>query len=575
MNPPPLLRIGAFPSGTQHWRVDWFGDLSYPARAIRGNQPSVTVWLSRVVDDRWTTNEGALLSTGFTAYRQRISRKVALGTLVILRIGDLWRNQQLVARPVYETEQFQDILVTSGHVSIIKAGSSLADGSFVLPAHEHPWHMAATHSYCVQIGLPDGRFLVVPALELARFYFGSSSPLLTRLFDPGFNKEALCVSEKYLDHDGGFAEITLAPGIPRASAHDVARLVFGKKSMAKASLLSRSCVKAALAGDPVYPQAMFPFTGKTTLKVKGKWLSRSGLERQTFLVYELLSCTSAFPYKALSCRAATEETSSPLSDHHLPARNEPNNPFPSGRLNRDAGLQERDPGGRLSGKLVRVSLNVRFPDLRNKPLHDSTEDMQDSRRAVNGGVTDKMGGALGEPHGHSRVRSVELAGDHARNHRPPIPAFLRPLVGALRRFDGLASVLTVDGEDGWSIPVTEVFGLEPIRDLPEYCMEGRPRRLCAVDLRKGAMRFLLAACEGEPTSVLLTPWAYDLRDRRQAVTLAMIELINTWEMISGNVVPCDSGNEPETEDRILSRIALHFSKCGVEGVPEGCATLIR
>ena len=301
---PRLLRVKAFPSGESAWRLDWFGDLSYPQRFTRSNQPSVTVWLSPVVDPGWDETVDALISPGLTAHRQRISRKVALGTLVILRIGDLWRDQELVARPRYEVEQFQDVDVVGDRVTIIKAGSSLEDGSYVLPAADHPWHMAATHSYCAQVALDGGRFLVVPALELARFYFGTSSALLTRLFSPEFSKESLCVADSFTYEHGGIADISLAPGIPAASAHDVARLVFGRKTLARASLLSRSCVKASSAHEPVFPQCVFPFVGKTNLKVKGKWLPRAGEPRKTFVAYEILSCSHPFPYRALTYRVA-------------------------------------------------------------------------------------------------------------------------------------------------------------------------------------------------------------------------------------------------------------------------------
>ncbi len=255
--PPALLRISALPAGESTWRVDWFGDLSYPSRSTRSNQPSMTVWLSKVVDPQWAESPDALISPDLTAHRQRISRRVALGTLVILRLGDLWRDQQLIARPRYETEEFRDVDVVGDRVTIIKAGSSLDDGSFVLPASDHPWHMAATHSYCAQVALSDGRFLVIPALELARFYFGTSSALLTLMFSPGFAKEALCTNDCFVDEHGGLADLTLAPGLPASSAHDVARLVFGRKSMVRASLLSRSCVKASLAGEPIFPQGGF------------------------------------------------------------------------------------------------------------------------------------------------------------------------------------------------------------------------------------------------------------------------------------------------------------------------------
>ena len=572
--PPPLLRVSAFPSGESAWRVDWFGDLSYPQRTTRSNQPSVTVWLSRVVDPRWDEAVDALLSPDLTAHRQRISRKVALGTLVILRIGDLWRNQQLVARPRYEVEQFQDVDVVGDNVTIIKAGSSLDDGSFVLPSADHPWHMAATHSYCTQVALDGGRFLILPALELARFYFGTSSALLTRVVSPEFSKESICVADSFIDDRGGIADISLAPGIPAASAHDAARLVFGRKTLARASLLSRSCIKAALAQEPVFPQCVFPFVGKTNLKVKGKWLPRAGEPRKTFVAYEILSCAHPFPYSALTYRVAPGGNSAAAAGGS-PQRCDGGPLRPGGRLNRREGLQERDPGRQLAGKLVRVPLNERFPDLRFKHVQAVEAAESAPAQTPHQGSTDEDGFAIGEPSDSSRLRSVELAEDKPRKRLPPIPDFLRPVVGALRRFDGVASVLTVSDEDNWTIAVTDIPYLEPIRRHPAYLLEGRPRRFCVVDLRKGALRHLLAVCEGKPPSILITPWIDEVGEQRQAIAMAMIGLMNVWEMLSGEVAPRDSGNEPGTEERLSELMAVHFRRCGEVGEPGGPTTLLQ
>jgi hypothetical protein len=56
---------------------------------------------------------------------------------------------------------------------------------------EHPWHWDGTKSNCMQVKLPGGRCMVVPCMELIRFYFGSSNPLLSRLCLPGLNRKKL------------------------------------------------------------------------------------------------------------------------------------------------------------------------------------------------------------------------------------------------------------------------------------------------------------------------------------------------------------------------------------------------
>ena len=168
----PDLRVRAFPRDEEVWRVSWIGRVDYPDRSERSNQPSVGVWLSRIVDRARSTDDEWLIGPDSTDHRTRVMRWVAVGTLVILRVGDLWSARQLVARPSYQTEEFRDLDVSPESLRVVKAGVSLSGQSFVIPAEEHPWHMSSTHSYCSLVALEDGRSILVPALELVRFYFG-------------------------------------------------------------------------------------------------------------------------------------------------------------------------------------------------------------------------------------------------------------------------------------------------------------------------------------------------------------------------------------------------------------------
>lgn len=577
---PPLLRIGAFPPGEAIWRVDWFGDLSYPARSQRSNQPSVTIWLSKVVGTRWSESQAVPLDPDFTRHKERIHRRVALGTLVILRLGDLWRNQQLVARPQYEVEQFDDIdVVGDHHVEIIKAGLSMEDGSFVLPASEHPWHMGATHSYCAQVRMSDGRFMVIPALELARFYFGTSSALLVKLFSPEFTKDSICTGESMVTSERGpIAELSLAPGIPAASAHDVARLVFGTKSLARASLLSRSCLRASIARETIFPQCAFPFLGKTDLKVKGKWLSREGVARRTFVVYEILSCSHPFPYRELRFRvnpggAGADRWQGATS---LPvAATVADKTRPSGRLNHGKGLQELDPGRSLTAKVVRVPLTERFPDLRFKRAMVQEADSASTAPEPRQGRTDDEGFSIGDPSGAGTLRAVELAEAEPRQRPPPVPEFLRPVIAALRKFDGIASILTASAEDNFTIGVDQIPGLEITKHHPSYYLDSRPRRFCVADLRKGHLRHLMAVCEGRPSTILVTPWIDEVGDYRRAIPMAMMGLMNIWQMLSGEVAPRDSGNAPPSAKRIAEHLQVHFMNCATSREQGGPTTLIQ
>jgi hypothetical protein len=96
-------------------------------------------------------------STSSAHYQTK--RWVSVGTMMLLRIGDLWQNQTLIARPGYEQETFKGLLIDRDHVTLIKAGVSFEDGCFLLPLAQHPWHLNNTHSYCtcVELAKPFSR----------------------------------------------------------------------------------------------------------------------------------------------------------------------------------------------------------------------------------------------------------------------------------------------------------------------------------------------------------------------------------------------------------------------------------
>ena len=175
-SPNEPLRIAVFPKGPTPWRLDWFGDIAFPDRSIRRRQPSVFVHLSRVTDSRFHDDPAVLLSAHSTAppnFQRRVW--VSVGTLPLLRVGDVWRDGQLDVRPDYELEEFTDVQIDQNTTTLIKAGLNLDDGGFLLPLSEHPWHIQCTQSYCLLVDLPDSRRLIIPCMEMIRFYFGSSS----------------------------------------------------------------------------------------------------------------------------------------------------------------------------------------------------------------------------------------------------------------------------------------------------------------------------------------------------------------------------------------------------------------
>ncbi|WP_143086015.1 hypothetical protein [Formivibrio citricus] len=84
--------------------------MAFPDRSIRRKQPSLLLHLSRLTDDSFLDTPEILLSPQST-YPAKFQRKVwvSVGTLPMLRIGDIWRNGVLVDSPDCPLEEFSNL----------------------------------------------------------------------------------------------------------------------------------------------------------------------------------------------------------------------------------------------------------------------------------------------------------------------------------------------------------------------------------------------------------------------------------------------------------------------------------
>lgn len=204
-----------------------------------------------MLDPNFSDDPSKLLSPDSTA-PARFQRKVwvSVGTLPVLRIGDIWRDGKLAAAPEYQLEQFPNLRIDDATVHLVKAGLNLDDKGFLIPLSEHPWHLQCTHSYCVMVELGDGRRIIIPCIELIRFYFGSSSNLLTKLFLPPLQRKSLYGHARF-DNATRCLVLHLAEKISGASAADIGRLHLNPVAWRAAVHVGTSALKTSLANLPV------------------------------------------------------------------------------------------------------------------------------------------------------------------------------------------------------------------------------------------------------------------------------------------------------------------------------------
>lgn len=470
----------------------------------------------------------------------------------MLRIGDIWHNGQLAAAPDYELEQFLDLEINSQNAVLVKAGLNLEEKGFLLPRTEHPWHMECTQSYCLMVELPLNRQLIIPCMELIRFYFGSSSNLLTKLFLPPLVRETL-YSKPHFDKSSGRLSLQLAAGISGVSAADIGRMQMDPQAWRSAVHVGASLLKGSVSGQGAYPQAYFPFEGQTDLIVSGKWLSFQDNPHATFIVYSLRSCSHPFPFRSLrydvkdrspssARKNGREQNESGARIVRKPASDSP-----------DQQLIEKDASNKLAKQRRPAWSSARFPDLTLKTIWKHRVLSEPSTNSVFDGTrpTDIQHSAVGNPASEQRSRPIDFEIRAKQKSEFPAPDFLHEIVDELECVEGFNIQLLTDSEyDGWTIPITVLVSEDGEIDVSLFieinANQLRERRVAVFSVTYETECVNIVAIESSPVHMKL----YIQSDNNEK------DLLHTMLCAAADFI---SRREPKTEN-IANLILWVFDK---------------
>lgn len=403
MNPDSLPTLPQLTPDDRIWRLDWFGECAYPGSVRRYAQPSIKVVLSALLCD--PADRAALLLPGCTDHQHSHEAWVPIAALPMLAIGDFWQSGRRIASPGYELEVFWQLHIDDTNSSFVKAGLAV-DGHFLLPLSRHPWHRLYTQSYCVSVALSDSRRVLVPCIELIRFYFGSSGNLLQRLFTTTLTKEVLWTSKRF-NPANRHLHLVLAKRLSLLSAPDIGRIAESPFAWRAAAGIHASCQKAAAQRHPVYPYTGFPFEGQTNLVASGIWLPFGDVERATFLAYRLYSCSHPFPYRSLSYEAADRKA-------RYASERKSDQVGKGGRSRKKSDrapeTTDADPDDRKAQHRAMFENQQQFPDLARKSIWreklEAAPKPDVYLRHADGAIEQV---ALGEPAGSSPATGIDVA----------------------------------------------------------------------------------------------------------------------------------------------------------------------
>ncbi len=401
MYQPPL--IPQLTPDERPWRIDWLGEVGYPGSIRRYAQPSIKVAFSPLRRD--PSDHAALLLPDSTDHQHQRETWAPIAALPMLAIGDLWQAGHQIASPDYQVEAFKGLAINPESVAFVKAGLALEE-HFLLPLNYHPWHRHHTQSYCVAVSLSDQRRLLVPCVEIIRFYFGSSSNFLQRLFTAPLSQECLW-THKHFNPPTRHLHLVLANRLSGLSAPDIGRIAENKFAWRAAAGIYVSCQKATATGHPAYPYTGFPFEGTTDLVASGQWLPFGDQENATFLAYRLRSCSHPFPFLSLSYEAGDRKARYGTAENSGTGAKTFSRSSSRGQKTEVA---ETDPDTNRAQRMGALTVQHRFPDLLRKQIwREKIEAMPQADvylRHADGGLEQV---AFGESEGHSTTSAIDVA----------------------------------------------------------------------------------------------------------------------------------------------------------------------
>lgn len=338
-------------------RVDWFG----PAELTESH--GVAVVKMRVE----LSPLGASDHTGGPS-QLPVSEMVPVALIPLLRIGDIVQHGKVIGSETLTRETFEEVNVTEAALSPRPAGARSDEtpgAPYLLPFDQFNLHQSHTRSFVAVVDLGQGKQLIVPSMELARFYFGSSGVLLKALFNGAQAVDELWTSARLRQHDG-VGNITLSAGLPRRAAPHVARIAFDSVAQRQARAIAKGGTLARLNKTPWYPRVSFPFTGQTSLTAEGVWISAG--DQRIFVALRLLACSAPFPFSSLYFSIDKGSSVGVAAGEGA-----------------GEGKQRKAMGGRMtaqpaSSKLAREAVPhafpgaMGFPDLMDKPLRPGRND---------------------------------------------------------------------------------------------------------------------------------------------------------------------------------------------------------
>lgn len=313
------FKLSSFPQDDRIWRVDWFGGVQF--NPSNPSEPQIEVLVSPLKPGG-IENPSA---NKFVDYKSQRLIYVGVGQLALIYVGTLWKKGQQVyeATAPYSKTTLKNLEINQDKMKIITTGYN-ENNHYIIPSNYYMiGHSSGLKSKCLCIENDnDQHGIIIPMMEVIRFYYVQSSTLTKILFNGSFwqDSDAIYNIEKSAITDDGLGIIRLRTKIKDNDAWLAARIAFSKVAKNNALKIYTSMIKNRMNLDPniAIPETYPPFEGLTNLKVIGKKILSGSSEtdkKWRFLVFCINSCSAPFPFKDLTATRDNDATKPQFSDN--------------------------------------------------------------------------------------------------------------------------------------------------------------------------------------------------------------------------------------------------------------------
>ncbi|MES2282531.1 MAG: hypothetical protein V4542_14050 [Pseudomonadota bacterium] len=286
------------------WRIDWLGDVY--KQKFHHAQHMIEIFLSPV----YSGSKGVIVSPSSADSSAQVRIELGVGYLPMLYIGAVFQAGKVVhLRPEWVTRERRRVCTTwskliplnsrisRGHSPDVKVEPLLSSEFRIGP---RAWPSAASSHILAtpDDAFVDPHFMMIPSIELARFFFCTSSVLARSLFADGW--ESLIWREK-CDLSKMPREITIGlrtvKGLKNADALHLAYKLLYQEAEQQINSIRQSLQSTNSANPRRQPiPCAFPFDEEVEIEAEVVRIPTGTILKERFFVTRLLNCHRPIPF---------------------------------------------------------------------------------------------------------------------------------------------------------------------------------------------------------------------------------------------------------------------------------------